>query len=150
MRQPHALEKVMPLAPPAEHGGLATLGHVPIRFGAEGVACHDDVLDPFHPNSYDSTTGTYSGPVPVDEHGVDGLYERSHRLPETRRGFVTASQLLTERRLEIAIDDPARGRQAPCQHRPQARALGSRVAENRRHAIASSLRQAVLVLRAAR
>ena len=97
----HALERRLPLLPPTTRDGYATMGGVPLS------------LPDLYEWSYLPHTQRF-GPVitlmrAMDD-GAGGVRVRfavRHRKTIERYGFVSVSQLLTERRLELAIDDPA-------------------------------------------
>ena len=132
-RQPSTLEANLPLRSPAIPGGLATLGGMPFRFGAASasdgrlhswrsptggldLACSHARSDE-QPGLYETSRLPHSERFSAVKSGVGMLaaggstvsitLNFAPRPREERRGFVTVSQLLTEKRLELAIDDRA-------------------------------------------
>ena len=101
-RQQHALERSLPLLPPAHGGGDATLGGE--RFS---------MAEAYRSSSLPHTTrlGSVAATVSVmgrDSQGhVHVQLALGVRKPEARGGFVTSSQLLLERRVELAVASPA-------------------------------------------
>lgn len=101
-RKPHALELAFPLLGPSAPGGSATLGGVP--FSMEH-AYFSSRLPHAREHGAIAASTLVLGPPSGDGEVRVKLHLRV-RVAQERAGFVTASQLLLERRMDQAVASP--------------------------------------------
>ena len=107
-RAVHALEAAYPLKPPSTPASPATMGGVPISIPNLWQQSHLPHTERFGAVATATTTRDKQGRVVRDDQGNIRVHiHLSIRAPAARCGFANVSQLLTERRMELAVDDPA-------------------------------------------
>ena len=107
-RAVHALEAALPLQPPSTPEDPATIGGVPISMPDLWQRSHLPHTERFGAVATAVTTRDKQGRVVRDDQGNIRVHiHLSIRAPAARCGFANLSQLLTERRMELAVDDPA-------------------------------------------